>query len=293
MRHRELLALGIFNSGSRLGDRIELLLRRGRTFSAPVSGARVAVSCAALLGFFIGSSLAPRLLAFAQQPAFDAASIRPNNRSSSGAGKAGPPGGSLRYTPGRVAGTASAKRIVQDAYRLTDYQVSGGPSWFDSDRFDLEARAATPAEKDQLRLMLQTMLAERFKLVVRHQAKEMPVYILAVAKNGPKLTEATPGDMSTIRITAEQAGVKETIAGYFSTRANMQDFAAFLSGGPLLNRPVLDKTGLQGFYLFTMAIHSDEDLLTQVQDRFGLKFESEKAPVDTLVIDHIEKPDPN
>jgi hypothetical protein len=57
-----------------------------------------------------------------------------------------------------------------------------------------------------------------------------------VAKNGPKLTDATPGDMSPIRITAEQAGVKETIAGYFLTRANMQDFAAFLSGGLWLDR---------------------------------------------------------
>src|ERR1700722_2362857 len=98
MRNQELLALGIFSSRSHLGDRIELLLSRGRTFSPRVSVARLAISVAALFGFFIGSSLAPRLLAFAQQPAFDAASVRPNNSSSGGAGKAGPPSGSLRYT---------------------------------------------------------------------------------------------------------------------------------------------------------------------------------------------------
>jgi len=68
MRNKELLALGIFSSRSRLGDRIELLLVRGRTFSTRVDVARMAVSVAALIGFFIGSSLAPRLLAFAQQP---------------------------------------------------------------------------------------------------------------------------------------------------------------------------------------------------------------------------------
>ena len=75
MSDRELLALGIFNSGSRLGDRIELLLRRGRTFSPRVSGARVAVSCIVLLGSVIACSLAPRMLAFQPPPAFDVASV--------------------------------------------------------------------------------------------------------------------------------------------------------------------------------------------------------------------------
>jgi hypothetical protein len=83
MGNREILALGIFNSRSRLGDRIELLLHRGRTFSTRVSGARVALTVAAILGFVIGSSLVPRLLAFAQPSAFDAVSIKPNDRSPS------------------------------------------------------------------------------------------------------------------------------------------------------------------------------------------------------------------
>src|SRR5580704_3703450 len=98
MRNQELLALGIFSSRSRLGDRIELLLRRGRTFSPRVSTARVAVSAVALFGSLVASAFAPRLLAFQPQPAFDAVSIRPNN--SPPGGRGGPRGFDLRYEPG-------------------------------------------------------------------------------------------------------------------------------------------------------------------------------------------------
>jgi uncharacterized protein (TIGR03435 family) len=76
------------------------------------------------------------------------------------------------------------------AYHLTEYQLSGGPGWLDNDRFDIEGRAATPAGEEQLRAMLNTLLAERFKLVVRHESKEMPVYALTVGKKGSKLSEA-------------------------------------------------------------------------------------------------------
>jgi hypothetical protein len=100
MRHHELLALGIFSSRSRLGDRIDLLLRRGRTFSPRVSAVRVAMSVVALFGSVVAGSLAPRLLAFHLLPAFDAASIRPNNTPRGG--KGGPRGFDLRFEPGRL-----------------------------------------------------------------------------------------------------------------------------------------------------------------------------------------------
>ncbi len=281
MRNRELLALGIFSSGSRLGDRIELLLRHGRTFSPQISGARVAVSCTALLGFFIGSSLAPRLFAF--QPAFDAASIRPNNTSLVGSKE-----GALQFASGSVAGTnTTVRRIIMEAYHLRDQQLSGGPDWIGSDRFDLEAKAATPVDLDQLRLMLQTLLAERFKLTVRRNTKEMPVYALTVAKGGSKLREMKDEEPTPTG--------RHGVAGRPSIfmRATMHDFVAMLSDLLARDRPVLDKTGLQGVYLFAISIDPDDDLKAQIEAEFGLKFESQKAPVETVVIDHIEKPDPN
>jgi|SRR5579863_554092 len=291
MRNREILALGIFSSGSRLGDRIELLLRRGRTFSTRISAARVAVSCIALFGSFIGSALAPRLLAFAQPlPSFDAASVRPNNSTPGGGGKQGPPGGVLRYTPGKVTGTATTRTIIREAYQVTDHQLSGGPGWLDNDKFDIEAKAATSADKDQLRLMLQTMLAERFKLVVRHETKEMPVYALTVGKNGPKFPDVKPDDAGFVKVPANAGS---TGGNGLVTRGSIQDFAFLLSGIPSIDRPVLDKTRLQGVYALLVHWDADEDFMTAVQDQLGLKFESLKAPMDTLVIDHIEKPDPN
>jgi uncharacterized protein (TIGR03435 family) len=141
------------------------------------------VSAAALFGSVIACSVAPRLLAFAQQPAFDAATIKPNNSADGGIG-AGPIGGSLRLTPGRVVGTFTARRIILEAYHLTSPQLSGGPVWIDNDKFDIEAKAATRANRDQLRQMLQTLLSERFKLAVRHETKEMPVYVMTVGKSG-------------------------------------------------------------------------------------------------------------
>jgi uncharacterized protein (TIGR03435 family) len=73
----------------------------------------------------------------------------------------------------------------------------------------------------------------------------------------------------------------------------MQDFAHLLSGDPSVDRIILDETGLRGTYVFMLAWAADENIRTAVEDQFGLKFESQKAPVDTVVIDHIEKPDPN
>ena len=95
--------------------------------------------------------------------AFEIASIRPLP-ASGGAGC-----GALTFTPGRVAGTVTAQQIILEAYQLSPRQLSGGPSW-------LGSRASTPADKDQLRLMLQTLLAERFQLAVQRTTKEMPVY---------------------------------------------------------------------------------------------------------------------
>jgi uncharacterized protein (TIGR03435 family) len=181
---------------------------------------------------------------------------------------------------------------------LTDYQVSGGPDWFDSARFDLEGKAAAPADENQLRLMLQTTLADRFKLVVRRGTKEMPVYALTVAKGGPALHELKPGDpapasMKEIAGLVKLREIQGAPAGAWSDRGTMQSFAEKLSGNPSIDRLVLDKTGLQGVYFFLVRWGTEDNFMAAVEEQFGLKFEPQKAQVDTLVIDHIEKPDPN
>ncbi len=217
---------------------------------------------------------------------FDAVSIKPDK-------SADPRGADVFYfSTGRAVGTkVTARRIVLQAYHLTDGQLSGGPAWFDTDRFDLEARTEKPVSAPELRRMLQTMLADRSQLAVRHQTREMQVYLLTVGKNGPKskLLEWKPGEPAP-RLIPPPPGA----AGNLVYRGSMQDFAetTLSLGDPSasIGRPVLDRTGLKGNYFFALSWAEGETFMTAVEDQLGLKFDSGKAPMDTLIVDRIEKP---
>ncbi len=238
-------------------------------------------------------------------PEFDAVSIKPLGPVGEGGGRGGTPSGPsvcrpLRYTAGMVSGAATALRLIQDGYGLSPHQISGGPDWVRDERFCIEAKSAGPAEQDQLKIMLRTMLADRFKLVVRHETKEMPVYVMTVAKKG-LLRELKPGEPTTGGITVQD------LAGYeFRTQVDQsvapkvlvdrnttQGFAAILSDFSLeLDRPVVDKTGLQGNYMFVMR-WTDDDFRGDLERQFGLRLEAQKAPLPTVVIESMEKPSPN
>ena len=218
---------------------------------------RQALLALGILGSVIAVAQAP--------PAFDVVSIKPN---ATPAGGREDGGGSLRFTPGSVAGRkVSARRIILEAYHLTDRQLSGGPSWLDSDRFDIEGKAAAPADENQLRVMLQSLLAQRFKLVVRHETKEMAVYALQVAKSGPALQEIKPGEPAPSPLLRHK--VEGTLAGSWMDRGSMQHFTDALSRNPLIDRPVLDKTGLQGSYLIFMQWGADDNFMAAVEEQFG------------------------
>jgi uncharacterized protein (TIGR03435 family) len=225
---------------------------------------------------------------------FDAASIKPF--SGGGGGRNGglgvnPPraiGGSLRFPPGRVVSApagVTARKVILEAFHLNQYQLSGGPGWLDSDRFELEAKAEGASE-NQLRQMLKTLLAERFKLVAHRETKEMPVYALMVGRNGPQFHEWKDGDP----LPEFGSGSHATT---FRDVGTMRRLADVLSAGPDLGRPVLDKTGLKGTYLFYAEWDEGEEFLPALQQQLGLKLESQRGPVDNLVIDHIDKPTAN
>ena len=202
-------------------------------------------------------------------------------------GGGGRGGGLLRFTPGRVATATmgvTARKIILEAFQLTQYQISGGPGWIDSDRFDLEA-VAEGASENQLRQMLQTLLAERFNLVIHRETKEMPVYHLLAAKSGIKLHEWKEGDPMPKFDSDDRLK--------FIDRGTMQHFVDVLSGVGAVGRPVLDKTGLSGVYVFYVVWDPRDDYLPAMQEQLGLKLESHKDLVDCIVIDRIEKPDGN
>jgi uncharacterized protein (TIGR03435 family) len=323
-KSRELLAVGIFGRAS-LGDRIEMLLKRGREFSPHASLPRVAASAAVLMILVLAGSLAPRWIAFAQQPsaplAFEAASVKPN-KSSDRPYVQVLPSGRLVVT------NLPLVMLVIMAYDFPFNRLSGGPDWIRSDRFDIEATPPTGAipagasskvREQAVRQMVQALLAERFKLVVRRETKELPVYAILVGKNGPKLEKskleekdcaAAEGGENGVRCHSSSGGRGRGIHG---EAVDMSDLASFVS--PYTDRAaVVDKTGIKGLFNIQTGgwlpmqtgpppapdakgedgrLLIDQPTIFQIFESLGLKLEPQKGAVDTFVIDHAEKPDAN
>jgi uncharacterized protein (TIGR03435 family) len=307
---REILAIGMLGRTA-LRERIELLLGRGREFSGGTSWARVAVSAAVLAGFLIGGSLAPRWIAFAQQPApmrFEVASIKP-----SAPGRTRDLGGiRAEFLAGGFRATnLGIKNLIEIAYRGSYFQISGGPAWIDpdmlstGDRYSIEAKAAGEASEDQVRRMLQTLLKERFKFQFHREARAQIVYDLVTAKGGPRLLE--------VHVDNYTGDARMGGGRVITEQMTMRDLAEHLAGQ--VRSSVTDKTGLTGVYKFTLqwtpenfrlqgagappaggepGIDADgPSLFTALQEQLGLRLEPVKGSVDVLVIDGVEKPDAN
>lgn len=238
------------------------------------------------LSFFSALPIRPQPTA---RPAFEVASIRPSNPSP------GPNDRSAFGLHGRFTATGVSLTVLAEiAYGVKDYQISAGPRWIQSDRYDIAAKAGEDTSDDQFKLMLQTLLEDRFKLQFHREMKDLSVYALVAAKNGPKLKKSADGTPYSRRVNA---------SGWTVSNLDMAGLAARLSRE--LGRPVVDMTGLTGGYDFTLewtrerataasAAESDApSLFTAVQEQLGLKLEPRKQPVETLVIDRVEKPSEN
>jgi uncharacterized protein (TIGR03435 family) len=297
----KLLAVGIFGGGSRLRERVEILLRRGRSFSPRASGRRVALSALGLTGLMLAGSLAPRWIAFGQgRPSFEAASVKP-------AGPDGERTGVFFLTGGRFETLgATLRMILTTAYDVRDYQIAGAPGWADAAKFDIEAKAANEsAGTEERRLMAQSLLDERFHLAVRRETREGQVYELTLAKGGSKLREATDSLQSKVQgLGGGRGGLVYGMACPVRLLVNQLSQE--------LGRPVIDKTGLAGVYDFRLkwtpelgglspgkelsqaaADDPAPSLFTAVEEDLGLHLQAAKGPVETLVIDHVEKPNAN
>ena len=230
-------------------------------------------------------------LAASGLPVFDAVSIKPDSSAGGGRTGGGPP---LRFTPGLVVsgtGGATVKTIIQEAYdqRGYGYKLSGGPAWLDSDRFELVARAAdSSADPVQLKLMLRSLLVQRFEFSGHTETKEIPVYALTVGKSGPRFAELKDGENRPAPPGAEMTS-NTTISGFINS---LNTGAGRIFAG--LDRPVVDSTGLQGRYFLVLnPWERDEDFKAVAEAQLGLKFEPQKQAVEILVIDRIERPSGN
>jgi uncharacterized protein (TIGR03435 family) len=320
-----LLALGVFGSRSRLRGRIEALLTHGRVFFPSVSPSRAAASATVLLAFAIGASFAPRWISYAQQlPTFEAASVKRSGADSVRMGNGGP---GTRDPELYTFNRAVLRDLIFNAYGLDFYREQvAGPAWIDNEPYDVAARIPPGTTKDQFRLMLQGLLAERFKLQVHRESRVLPVYTLVVAKGGPKLTPSnvSPGSVAAPPaasqdkdgfpvLPAGRAGMAASysfgpsgpIAHWRAQGQTMAAFARMLSSSSLnAGHPVIDKTGLDGKYDFTLAydipqraedganpVASDPQLsiADAVEQQLGLRLIDTKQALDVIVVDRAER----
>jgi bla regulator protein BlaR1 len=204
----------------------------------------------------------------------------------------------IEYSPASLSmWNVSLGDCVQWAYGVKFYQVSG-PNSLDAERYDILAKASAPASVLQLRSMLQQLLAERFRLTLHRDTRELPVYELIVAKSGPKLPAAKADGDLPVRAVESLPRVQD--GSFVFQETTMAEFAEKLSLLRGIERPVLDRTGIKGVYDIILrsaasAILQENgpSLLTLVQEQLGLKLAPARDPIEVLVIDHSEKPSEN
>jgi uncharacterized protein (TIGR03435 family) len=231
---------------------------------------------------------------------FDVASIKPHVRVAGG--PVVPQ--TLRVEPTRFSyANASLMACIQAAYGIPgegrpDYRLVGGPDWLATERFDIEAKADHAVSKEQMMLMLQSLLAERFKLKAHHETRDLRVYALTLGKNGPRLAHAKEDEHETLlqRRKDDPAGSSQELVVQKNSIAR---FTEYLSRQ--FDQPVIDKTGLEGDFSFTLHWVPDVNPpisrldvfgpagISAIEDQLGLKMEATRIPIEVLVIDHVER----
>lgn len=283
----------------------------------------------AAAGILTAAGLAAQTPQGTAAPAFEVASIKPNN---AGDGRV-----MMQNQPGRfIATNVTLRLLIRNAYQLQDFQITGGPSWLNSDHFDIVAKVPDGFQMQPpgppgsgpgpLQLMLRSLLAERFTLVLHNETKDSPIYALVLARSdgrlGPEMKESTadcdgpmaagrggggpmppsgppqPGDRM---LCGMRMGPGTMVVG----GSPLSQFANSL--GNSVGRVVLDRTGLTGNYDFNLTWTPDQmprpagapelpvdpngaSIFTALQEQLGLKLDPQRGPVQLLVIDRAEKP---
>lgn len=236
-------------------------------------------------------------------PSFEVVTIKPSNPDDQRKGIIVGPDGLLK------AFNNSLADLISFTYGVQQKQLVGASGWMATEKYDVVGKPdgqGAPSDK-QWKEMLQKMLADRFQLKFHHDRKELSVYVLGVAKSGPKLTKsgADPNSLPALFF----RGYGQLVV----RNATIGDFSGLILQGSVLDRPVLDQTGISEKYDFTLDWMPDDsqfpmfggklppapegfsapNLYTALQEQLGLKLEATKAPADVLVIDHVEKPSAN
>ena len=250
-----------------------------------------------------GALKSPARMNSGADPIFAVATIKPSDPNL--------PGYGAHITPGQFSATSyTLQLLIIYAYDLHRSQVFGGPAWLDSDKYNIVAKPDGEGQPStaEWKIMLQKLLADRFGLTFHRETRTLSVYALTVAKSGPKLTPAgedsddAVGDISFSELGKLQA-----------RHASVADFVHSMQRN-VLDRPIIDQTGLSGRYDFALSWVPDEfqfsavrtpggpqmpnntegaDLVTAVREQLGLQLKATRAPAKVIVIDHAERPSDN
>ena len=239
------------------------------------------------------------------EPGVEVATIKPNEQD----------GATMQVLTFRgrhlITVNSSLADLMMFAYSVQMKQIIGAPDWIEKDRYDINATPdvdGTPTA-DQVRIMIRKLLADRFQLKFHHDKREMSAFVLSVGKDGAKLKPTQPnGNLHGIGIQAARTG-----ALMFANNSPIPAFTSFLQSN-VLDRPVVDQTGLTGRYDLTVTFTPDDSLFNghslglpksaddvepapslfeAIQEQLGLKLTATKTQVDVLAIDHVEKPSAN
>jgi uncharacterized protein (TIGR03435 family) len=253
-------------------------------------------------------------------PAFEVISIKPRTPDA--------PPGNIPNSPDRfVRPNVTVSGLIEYAYEARAFQIIGGPAWLRSDRYEVSAKAETAVSQAQMRLMVQRLLAERYGLQVHRETREMDKYALVTARRDGQLGEKMKSSERDCAPIIDAGNVRPRqgdgpppcawfvalINGFARLRLTgipVARFAGVLE--PMTSRKIVDRTNLTGTYDIEMDFLPDPGLLglsipnsnalqqsdippltTAIQDQLGLKLESERAPVDVVVIDSVKPPTSN
>jgi uncharacterized protein (TIGR03435 family) len=294
-------------TGSNLKKRVEAILTN-RIVPGLTPARKLILAAAGIVAvagpILIGILNVPRAQAQASGLRFEVASIKPTKATGGRGGMQVLPGGGLRMEG------VTLKQLIAIAYRVRESQISGGPAWMGSETYELLAKperseaadnpqtTAAPGNTawNRLEQRTQALLAERFQLAIHKNVKEEAGYVLAPAKGGAKLEQSPEGDN-------RPAGTNRSPGRIDGRNGTMLMLATVLSN--FLGRPVVDRTGLHGTYTYKLEYSQDSgpeanpvdlsgpSIFTALQEQLGLKLESQRVPVEFVVIDRAEKPSAN
>jgi uncharacterized protein (TIGR03435 family) len=221
-------------------------------------------------------------------PSFEVVSVK---RNVSNDGNSRSVGKGDRYSATNV----TVVQLLRAAYGIQEFQIAGGPDWIGVDRFDIEAKMPIGSEAGPFQPMLQTLLADRFKLAFHREQRQVPIYSLVVAKSGHKLSPSDPAKCPN----SGGCGFNASPTQILGTSVSMAQLAARLSRS--IGITVVDNTGLNGMFDLKLewvvedqfagrGATASPTIFPAIQQQLGLRLESARGLVETLVIDRAERP---